>query len=71
MSSMESNPFWAEAWCTVNNKVKAIEVIKGSTDNGFTAINLPVGFDLLNVKVVVKGAYSILSAWKNAGEMAC
>lgn len=38
---------------------------------GFTKITLPAGFDLPNVKVVVKGAYSVLSAWKNAGEMAC
>jgi membrane fusion protein, heavy metal efflux system len=49
----------------------AIEVKKGATDQGFTEITLPAGFDLLNVKVVVKGAYSVLSAWKNAGEMAC
>jgi cobalt-zinc-cadmium efflux system membrane fusion protein len=49
----------------------AIEVKKGTTDQGFTEITLPAGFDLLNVKVVVKGAYSVLSAWKNAGEMAC
>ena len=50
---------------------EAIEVRKGATDKGFTEITLPTGFDLLNVKVVVKGAYSVLSAWKNAGEMAC
>jgi cobalt-zinc-cadmium efflux system membrane fusion protein len=50
---------------------EAIEVKKGATDQGFTEITLPAGFDFLNVKVVVKGAYSVLSAWKNAGEMAC
>jgi membrane fusion protein, heavy metal efflux system len=50
---------------------EAIEVKKGATDQGFTEITLPAGFDLVNVKVVVKGAYSVLSAWKNAGEMAC
>jgi cobalt-zinc-cadmium efflux system membrane fusion protein len=50
---------------------EAIEVEKGATDQGFTEIKLPAGFDLVNVKVVVKGAYSVLSAWKNAGEMAC
>jgi cobalt-zinc-cadmium efflux system membrane fusion protein len=50
---------------------EAIEVRKGATDKGFTEITLPAGFVLLNVKVVTKGAYSVLSAWKNAGEMAC
>jgi len=50
---------------------EAIEVVKGATGKRFTEITLPAGFDLLNVKVVVKGAYSVLSAWKNAGEMAC
>jgi membrane fusion protein, heavy metal efflux system len=50
---------------------EAIEVIKGETDKGFTGITLPAGFNMLDLKVVIKGAYSVLSAWKNAGEMAC
>jgi cobalt-zinc-cadmium efflux system membrane fusion protein len=50
---------------------EAIEVKKGSTDKGYTEIIFPAGFDLLNLKVVIKGAYSVLSAWKNAREMAC
>jgi membrane fusion protein, heavy metal efflux system len=32
---------------------------------------LPAGFDFKTAKVVVKGAYNLLSAKKNAGEMAC
>jgi cobalt-zinc-cadmium efflux system membrane fusion protein len=48
-----------------------IEVIKGETNDGYTEIQLPVGFDLNNAKIVIKGAYSLLSAKKNAGEMTC
>jgi membrane fusion protein, heavy metal efflux system len=48
-----------------------VEVKKGLTENGYTAITLPQGFDMSKAKVVVKGAYNLLSAKKNAGEMAC
>ena len=50
---------------------RMIEVQKGITDSGYTEIILPEGFDLKNIKAVIKGAYSLLSAKKNAGEMAC
>jgi cobalt-zinc-cadmium efflux system membrane fusion protein len=50
---------------------KMIEVRKGATDSGYTEIRLPEGFDITNAKVVTKGAYTLLSAKKNAGEMAC
>jgi membrane fusion protein, heavy metal efflux system len=50
---------------------RMIQVQKGFSDNGFTEVILPEGFDIRNSKVVVKGAYSLLSAKKNAGEMAC
>jgi cobalt-zinc-cadmium efflux system membrane fusion protein len=50
---------------------RMIEVKKGFSDNGFTGIILPEGFDYKNAKVVIKGAYNLLSAKKNAGEMAC
>jgi membrane fusion protein, heavy metal efflux system len=50
---------------------KIIEVKKGVSDGGFTEITLPETPDLRNAKVVVKGAYNLLSAKKNAGEMAC
>jgi membrane fusion protein, heavy metal efflux system len=50
---------------------KIIEVHKGVTDGGHTEVTLPENFDLKNSKVVIKGAYNLLSAKKNAGEMAC
>jgi membrane fusion protein, heavy metal efflux system len=48
-----------------------IEVKKGVTYKGFTEVILPKGFDLKQSRVVIKGAYNLLSALKNAGDMAC
>ena len=48
-----------------------IEVKKGVTTKGFTEIILPEKFDITKSKVVIKGAYNLLSAMKNAGDMAC
>jgi cobalt-zinc-cadmium efflux system membrane fusion protein len=50
---------------------RIIEVKKGVSSSGYTEITLPGGFDLNTIKVVIKGAYNLLSAKKNAGEMAC
>jgi RND family efflux transporter MFP subunit len=50
---------------------RMIQVTRGFTDNGYTEIILPAGVALGNRKVVIKGAYNLLSAKKNAGEMAC
>ncbi|MCE5331430.1 MAG: efflux RND transporter periplasmic adaptor subunit [Bacteroidales bacterium] len=50
---------------------RMIQVEKGVTDSGYTEIVLPEGFDSKTAKVVIKGAYNLLSAKKNAGEMAC
>jgi len=50
---------------------RIIEVQKGVSDGGYTEIKLPEGFDISTAKVVIKGAYNLLSAKKNAGEMAC
>ena len=50
---------------------KMIEVKKGVSGSGFTEIILPEGFNSGTAKVVTKGAYNLLSAKKNAGEMAC
>jgi membrane fusion protein, heavy metal efflux system len=50
---------------------RMIEVQKGVTDGGYTEIVLPEGFDIKTSKVVIKGAYNLLSAKKNAGEMSC
>jgi len=50
---------------------RMIEVHKGVSDGGYTEIILPKDFDIKTAKVVVKGAYNLLSAKKNAGEMSC
>jgi membrane fusion protein, heavy metal efflux system len=50
---------------------RIIEVRKGVSSEGFTEITLPEGLDINSVKVVIKGAYNLLAAKKNAGEMAC
>jgi membrane fusion protein, heavy metal efflux system len=50
---------------------RMIEVKKGVSDNGYTEVILPENFNITAAKVVVKGAYNLLSAKKNAGEMAC
>jgi cobalt-zinc-cadmium efflux system membrane fusion protein len=50
---------------------RIFQVKKGVTSSGYTGITLPEGFDLNAAKVVIKGAYNLLSAKKNAGEMAC
>lgn len=53
------------------SEYRMIEIHKGVTDNGFSEVILPEGFDIVTAKVVVKGAYNLLSAKKNAGEMSC
>ena len=50
---------------------RMIQIQKGVTENGFTGITLPDNFNIKESKVVVKGAYNLLSAKKNAGEMSC
>lgn len=50
---------------------RMLEVKKGTTENGFTEIILPENFNIQATEVVVKGAYNLLSAKKNAGEMSC
>jgi membrane fusion protein, heavy metal efflux system len=50
---------------------RMIEVKKGITADGFTEVKLPDGFNILTARIVIKGAYNLLSAKKNAGEMAC
>ncbi len=60
---------------TENGKIihdfTATEVIKGITNQGFCEIRMAPGFDFQKNWLVVCGAYSLLAAWKNAGEMAC
>jgi multidrug efflux pump subunit AcrA (membrane-fusion protein) len=50
---------------------RMLEVQKGVSNGGYTEIILPDRFDITAAKVVLKGAYNLLSAKKNAGEMAC
>ncbi|MEO6584165.1 MAG: efflux RND transporter periplasmic adaptor subunit [Ferruginibacter sp.] len=55
---------------TANNQTtfKMIPVVKGIEQEGFVAVTLPSNFDIAKSKVVLKGAYSILSAMKNVAE---
>jgi len=53
------------------SEYRMVQVQKGFSDNGFTEVILLPGTDLTNRKIVVRGAYNLLSAKKNAGEMAC
>jgi cobalt-zinc-cadmium efflux system membrane fusion protein len=55
----------------VMTEYRIFEVKKGVSSSDFTEITLPEGFDVNTAKVVIKGAYTLLSAKKNAGEMAC
>ena len=50
---------------------RMVEVQKGVSDGGFTEVKLPNDIDVKTTKVVIKGAYNLLSAKKNAGEMSC
>jgi RND family efflux transporter MFP subunit len=50
---------------------RMIEVKKGVSGSGFIEIKLPDGFDTSNAKIVIRGAYNLLSTKKNSGEMAC
>jgi len=47
---------------------KAIEVKKGGSQNGYTAVELPEGFDTENSEIVIKGAYTLLSIMNNTEE---
>jgi cobalt-zinc-cadmium efflux system membrane fusion protein len=50
---------------------RMVQIQKGISEEGYTEVRLPAGFDAKNTRVVIRGAYSLLSAKKNAGEMAC
>ncbi|MEO6135294.1 MAG: efflux RND transporter periplasmic adaptor subunit [Ginsengibacter sp.] len=47
---------------------KMIPVIKGIEEEGFVAVTLPEGFNISSNKIVLKGAYALLSAMKNVEE---
>ena len=50
---------------------RMIEVKRGITGDGFSEVKLPDGFNIKVSRIVTRGAYNLLSAKKNAGEMAC
>lgn len=50
---------------------RMIQIQKGVTGDGFTEIVLPEGFNFKDAKLIIRGAYNLLSAKKNAGEMSC
>lgn len=50
---------------------RMIQVSKGVTDEGYTEVGLPEAFEFKTAKAVIKGAYNLLSAKKNSGEMSC
>jgi len=50
---------------------EVVEVVKHSEFEGFVEIVLPTNFDMQIKQIVIKGAYSILSKFKNSGEMSC
>jgi RND family efflux transporter MFP subunit len=50
---------------------RMIEVKKGVSEDGYSEVKLPDGFNIKAARIVTKGAYNLLSAKKNAGEMAC
>jgi cobalt-zinc-cadmium efflux system membrane fusion protein len=47
---------------------KMIPVIKGTEQEGYVAITFPGNFNVTNAKIVIKGAYALLSAMKNVEE---
>lgn len=50
---------------------KMVQVKRGVTDNGYSEVILPANFDQKKSKVVIRGAYTILTGKKNAGDMSC
>jgi len=44
------------------------EVTKGVTENGFSQVKFPEGFDHVKAKIALKGAYTLLSKLKNSEE---
>jgi len=47
---------------------KSVEVQKGVSQNGYTEVILPEGFEMDHAEVVVKGAYDLLSKMNNSEE---
>jgi len=60
----------AENGKTVND-FQMIEITKGNSAGGYTQVTLPEKFIKTGKNIVIKGAYALLAALKNAGEMSC
>ncbi|WP_019986747.1 efflux RND transporter periplasmic adaptor subunit [Rudanella lutea] len=60
--------FVAQAPHGNNTSYKALPIRRGVTEDGYSGVVLPAGFDPAQTPVVVKGAYAILSQWKGGGE---
>jgi cobalt-zinc-cadmium efflux system membrane fusion protein len=48
---------------------RMVQIKKGYSNGGYTQVSIPEETD--TTKIVLSGAYSLLSAMKNAGEMSC
>lgn len=53
---------------TIKNQFNMLEVVRGDTENGFSAIKAVDGRDLSKLAIVTKGAYSLLMQLKNKSE---
>lgn len=53
---------------TSKNQFNMLEVVRGDTENGFSAIKAVDGRDLSKLAIVTKGAYSLLMQLKNKSE---
>lgn len=49
-------------------RFKQVPVRRGVTEGGYSQVTLPARFNLTNTKVVVKGAFAVLSQLKGGGE---
>ncbi|MDP4209519.1 MAG: efflux RND transporter periplasmic adaptor subunit [Bacteroidota bacterium] len=50
---------------------RMVQVKRGVTNGNYTEVLFPENFNLKTDKIVTKGSYNLLSAKKNAGDMAC
>lgn len=53
---------------TSKNQFTMLEVVRGDTENGFSALNAADGRDLSKLAIVTKGSYSLLMQLKNKSE---
>jgi cobalt-zinc-cadmium efflux system membrane fusion protein len=47
---------------------KMIPIVKGTEQEGFAAVSMPAGFDATKSRIVIRGAYDLLSVMKNVEE---